>query len=215
VVGQEAKSGPTEVFQQATIGLSISETLEGQGTLQNENDKQKFGEALGDFTLDAVNGEQVNLTERLKGKNGGVVVFWSGICSHCVRYDKYLNSFEQRHPELSLIAVASRHGETPEVIRKTAAERKLTFPILYDPGSTVAKRWYTQQTPRAFLMDSERTLFYRGAIDNYKYPDDPEYVAHLEPAIQQFLSGEPIARPETASFGCAIMSVYYILPKAL
>jgi hypothetical protein len=64
-------------------------------------------------------------------------------------------------------------------------------------------------------MDAQRNLLYRGAIDNYQYADSPTYAAYLEPAIAQFNAGEPITKPETASFGCAIQSVYYILPKAL
>jgi peroxiredoxin len=183
--------------------------------LQNGHDKQKFGEALGDFSLATINGGTASLSQRLEGKKAGVVLFWSGVCSHCERYDKYLNEFERRHPELALIGVASRHGETVEMIRKTRADRHLTFPLLFDPGSEVAKRWFTQQTPRAFLMDAQRTLLYRGAVDNYKYPEDPEYVPYLEPAIEAFLKGEPLSRQETASYGCAIFSVYYILPKAL
>jgi hypothetical protein len=55
---------------------------------------------------------------------------------------------------------------------------------------------------------------YRGAIDNYKFPEDPEHVAYLEPAIDQFLSGVPITKQEISSYGCAIQSVYYNLPKA-
>ena len=183
--------------------------------MQNEHEKQKFGEALEDFSLQRMDGQLVSLAQQLEGRKGAVVVFWSGVCSHCVRYDGYFNSFEAKHPEVKLIVVASRHGETAEMIRKTTAERKLTFPIHHDPGGVVAKRWYTQQTPRAFLMDPQRTLLYRGAVDNYKYQDDPEYVPYLEPAIGQFLSGQAVARPETASFGCAIQSIYYILPKAL
>jgi peroxiredoxin len=183
--------------------------------LQNEHDKQKFGEALADFSLAAIHGGTSSLSQRLEGKKAGVVLFWSGVCSHCERYDQYLNEFEQRHPELALIPVASRHGETPEMIHKTMSDRNLTFPLLYDPGSVVARQWFTQQTPRVFLMDAERTLLYRGAIDNYKYPDDPEYVAYLEPAIEAYLKGQPLGRQETASYGCAIFSVYYILPKAL
>ncbi|MEQ1886948.1 MAG: redoxin family protein [Bryobacteraceae bacterium] len=180
-----------------------------------EIDKQKFGEPLHDFTLQQVGGGEVNLAAQLHGKKGGVVVFWSGTCSHCVRYDKYLNAFAQSHPDFAFVAVASRHGETPDGIRKSITERKLEFPILHDPGSTVAKQWFTQQTPRVFLMDADRKLLYRGALDNFKYPDDPEFLNYLEPAISQFQSGQAIAKPETASFGCAIMSVYYILPKAL
>ena len=85
----------------------------------------------------------------------------------------------------------------------------------FDPGGKVAGKWLALQTPRAFLLDANGALVYRGAIDNYKYSDDPDRMDYLEPAIEQFMSGVPLTRPETASFGCAIQSVYYILPKAL
>jgi peroxiredoxin len=180
---------------------------------------QEIGAAVDDFLLPAVQGppqgNAQSLSAILRGKKGGVVVFWSGVCSHCTRYDNYFNCFEQRHPELALVVVASRHGETPEQIRKTAAERALTFPILHDEGGKIAREWCTQQTPRAFLIDGDRNLLYRGAIDNYKYPDDPLHVGYLEPAVTEFLSGQPVLRSETASFGCAIQSVYYILPIKL
>ena len=165
--------------------------------------------------LQRTSGETVSLMESLAGKQGGVVVFWSGICSHCVRYDGYLNNFQANHPEMAFMAIASRHGESPDAILKQMAERKLTFPILLDPGGKVAAKWQAQQTPRAYLLDSSRAVIYRGAIDNYKYPDDPERLAYLEPAIDEFLKGVPVTRHETASFGCAIQSVYYVLPKAL
>lgn len=184
--------------------------------LQNIQEKQQFGQALGDFTLQQVRtGTKLSLSQTLGGKKGAVVVFWSGVCSHCVRYDPFLNAFEKRHPELSFLAVASRHGETLESIETAVTERGLTFPMVHDPGGKTAAEWFTQQTPRAFLMDAQRNLLYRGAIDNFKYPEDPEFAGYLEPAIEQFLKGEPIARTETASYGCAIQSVYYIMPRAL
>jgi thiol-disulfide isomerase/thioredoxin len=184
--------------------------------VQNDQEKQKFGEQLDDFALQQVRtGTKLSLSQAMAGKKGAVVVFWSGVCSHCVRYDPFLNAFEKRHPELAFLAVASRHGETFESIEAAVKERSLTFPMLHDPGGKIAAAWYTQQTPRAFLMDANRNLLYRGAIDNFKYAEDPEFVAYLEPAIDQFLKGEPIARTETASYGCAIQSVYYILPRAL
>ena len=177
--------------------------------------RQEIGAALPDFSLRRIGGGQVSLQELLAGKKGGVVIFWSGTCSHCVRYDDYFNDLTARHPEIALVAVASRQGETVADIEKTIAERRLTFPILHDPTSATARAWFTQQTPRVFLMDANRVLLYRGAIDNFKFPGDPEYQAYLEPAIASFLDGEPLARTETASFGCAIQTVYYILPKAL
>jgi hypothetical protein len=170
--------------------------------LQNGNEPQKFGEPLSDFSLPSLSGPILTLSSKLEGKKGGVVVIWSSTCSHCIRYDKYLNS-------------SARQGETLDGAKMAAAQRKLKFCIVHDPVSGVARQWFTQQTPRAFLIDSSRSLLYRGAIDNYKYAEDPEYVAYLEPAIDQFLSGSAITRQETSSYGCAIQSVYYTLPKAL
>ncbi len=177
---------------------------------------QEIGAVLDDFTLTSVQtGQPVQLSAVMAGKKGAVVMFWSGICSHCVRYDGYVNGFARHHPDIGLVAVASRHGEVPEMIRGAIAERSLEFPILHDPGGATARAWYTQQTPRVFLLDAERRLLYRGAIDNFKYPEDPQYDGYLEPAIAAFSAGNPVPRTETASFGCAITSVYYILPKAL
>src|SRR6266849_4805224 len=133
---------------------------------------QEVGALADDFTLPGVNGGQINFSALLDGKKGAVTVFWSGVCSHCIRYDGYLNRFAERHPELALAVIASRAGETPEQIRKTMAERGIHFPIAHDAGSLVARRWSTEQTPRAFLMDTERVLLYRGAIDNFKYAGD-------------------------------------------
>jgi peroxiredoxin len=179
-------------------------------------EKQAIGLPVSDFALPLISGEgQRSLADFLSGEKGAVVVFWSGVCSHCVRYDDYLNRFRDRHPEIGLVAVASRSGEAADQIRAVALERNLSFPLLHDPPGAVAREWFTQQTPRAFLIDSDRKLLYRGAIDNFKYPEDSDYLAYLEPAIGSFLAGEPIARTETASFGCAIQSVYYILPNPL
>ncbi len=178
-------------------------------------EKQEFGAAVPEIALPVLGGRVSTLDSFLEGKKGAVVVFWSGVCTHCVRYDEYFNRFTERHPELAVVAIASRQGETVEQLQATVAERRLRFPILHDSHGAVAQKFFAQQTPRLYLIDSSRVLLYRGAIDNFKYPQDADYQAYLEPAIEAFLAGQPIPRKETASFGCAIQSVYYILPKPL
>ena len=74
---------------------------------------QEIGGAVSDFSAGGL-----SLLGALAGKKGAVVVFWSGVCSHCVRYDDYLNGFAQRHPDVALLAIASRQQETAEDIRK-------------------------------------------------------------------------------------------------
>src|SRR5262245_43507439 len=119
---------------------------------------QVIGGSVEGFTLPGIHGGPISFSAAVDGKQGAVVVFWSGVCSHCIRYDAYLNSFAERHPELGLTVIASRSGETPEQIRRTVAERGIGFPIAYDAASVVARQWATEQTPRAFLVDANRTL---------------------------------------------------------
>jgi thiol-disulfide isomerase/thioredoxin len=177
---------------------------------------QEIGGILEDFRLpESGAGESLSLSGMLTGKRGAVVMFWSGVCSHCVRYDEYFNGFAEKYPDIALVVVASRHGETAEMVRASKAERGLKFPILMDAGSALARAWFTQQTPRVFLVDADRKLLYRGAIDNFKYRVDPQFEGYLDRALEAFRAGKPVERTETASFGCAIYSVYYILPKAL
>lgn len=177
--------------------------------------RQEIGGAVTDFSLPLISGGLSSLGTILEGKKGAVVVFWSDTCSHCVRYDEYLNTFAARHPELGFVAIASRHGEGIDSIRETVAERNLIFPIAHDSDGSTAKSWFAQQTPRVYLVDADGKLRYRGAIDNFKFRADREYQPYLEPAIDEFLAGKPVSRAETASFGCAVESVYYVLPKPI
>src|SRR5436309_12984193 len=97
---------------------------------------QRIGQEVENFSLRSIDGPAEDLGVYLAGNRGVVVLFWSGVCSHCERYDAYLNRFQQRWPELGFVAIASRHGETVDSIRATAAARCRTFPILHDPRAS-------------------------------------------------------------------------------
>ena len=170
-------------------------------------------EHVEEFTLESTSAGQLGLKGALEGKRAAVVVFWSGVCSHCQRYDDYLGEFAGRHPEVALLVVACREEEDREAVERIVAERDLRFPVLLDTEREVAHRWQVHQTPRVFLVTPELEAVYRGAIDNFTYPEDPKHLAYLETALEEYLAGQPLSRAETASFGCPTESVYYQLPK--
>jgi peroxiredoxin len=181
--------------------------------MTNVQERQHIGCLMPDFTLPLLDGTNLSLQSFLAGRRAVVVVFWSGICSHCRRYDDYLNRLPETYPGLGLLVVASRQNESAPMLRATVVERGLRFLLLYDAERTVADAWLVQQTPRVFLLDPERRLIYRGAIDNFKYPADPDYVGYLNTAIAALLAGKMPPRVDMPSFGCPIKSVYYTLPK--
>jgi peroxiredoxin len=176
-------------------------------------DRRTIEDYMADFTLPLVAGDNLSLQAFVAEYTAAVVVFWSGVCSHCRRYDDYLNRLPERYPDIGLLAVASRQNETAQMLRVSISERGLWFPIVHDADRTVAHTWLVPQTPRVFLLDPNCRLLYRGAIDNFKYPQDPEYVAYLDAAIDARFAGQTPPRVETPSFGCPIESVYYVLPK--
>jgi peroxiredoxin len=174
---------------------------------------QRFGCLIPDFSLPLLDGGTLSLQSFLTGRKAAVVVFWSSVCSHCRRYDGYLNRLPERYSGVGLLGVASRQNESAEILRAAVADRGLRLPMAHDAERAVADAWLVQQTPRVFLLDSDRRLIYRGAIDNFKYPEDPDYVGYLNAAIEAFLTGKAPPRADTPSFGCPVRSVYYALPK--
>jgi hypothetical protein len=175
-----------------------------------------IGSTVDDFSLPLLEGSgRRSLQDFVDGRKGALIVFWSGVCTHCNRYDGYFSSFTDTHPDVGFAAIASRYGETPQQMKQAVGQRRLRFPILLDADGSVARQWRAQQTPRCYLVGADRTLLYRGAVDNFKAPQDDQYLAYLEPALASFVTGRPIERPETASFGCAIQTVYYQLPQQL
>ena len=178
--------------------------------------KQGFGQPVSSFSLPLLNGSgKRGLQDYLAQKQGAVIIFWSAVCAHCHHYDTYLNSFTGMHPQLGFLTIASRHGEKAVQIQEAIKSRKLNFPVLLDESGETARQWFSQQTPRCYLVSADARLVYRGAIDNFKSPADRDYLAYLEPAISLLLAGKPVARPETASFGCAVETTYYQLPRQL
>ena len=168
-----------------------------------------IAERAEDFVLASTAGARVRLTKALAGKRAALVVFWSGVCSHCQRYDGYLDGFAERHPEVALLVVACREGEDLEAVRRTAAARRLGFPILLDADRRVAHAWGVQQTPRVFLVSPELQVVYSGAIDNFTYAEDPAHAPYLETALGEHLAGRPVSRADSPSFGCPVESIYY------
>ena len=179
----------------------------------NRRDRQTVEDGMADFTLPLLDGETISLQAFVAQCTAAVLVFWSGVCSHCRRYDDYLNRLPERYPDIGLLAVASRQNETGQMLRASVSERGLRFPIVHDANRMVAHAWFVAQTPRVFLLDPKCRLLYRGAIDNFRYPQDPDYVAYLDAAIDTWLAGQRPPRVETPSSGYPIESVYYLLPK--
>jgi len=63
------------------------------------------------FSLASIDGSRT-LRDHLAGEQVAVIALWSGVCTHCVRYDLTPTRFAEVHPQLEFVAIATYHGET-------------------------------------------------------------------------------------------------------
>ena len=88
-----------------------------------------------------------------------------------------------------------------------AREHGVAFPVFKDPDNTLADQLVAERTCEAFVLDGERRLRYRGAIDDqYGRATRKErpLQRHLAQALNAVLAGHKVAEPVTPVVGCPI-----------
>ncbi|AEB11377.1 thioredoxin family protein [Marinithermus hydrothermalis] len=94
--------------------------------------------------------------------------------------------------------------DSPEGMKRFAAEHGIPFPYVLDETQKVAKAYGALRTPEVFLFDEQRTLRYHGRIDDS--PRDATRVTerNLEDAIQALLAGREPPKARAEAVGCTI-----------
>ena len=171
-----------------------------------------LGTLAPDFALpDVTSGESVSLAT-FADKKGLLVMF---ICQHCpfvkhiqMELAKLGKDYQQQ--DLGVIAISSNDvakypNDSPENLKAMASQFGFTFPLCYDESQAVAKAYTAACTPDFFLFDRDRTLVYRGQLDDSRPSNGlPVTGADLRAAIDALLSDRPIPSDQKPSIGCNI-----------
>ncbi len=163
-----------------------------------------IGKPVDDFTLKGIDGQSVSLSS-LKGKPV-MLVFWSAQCPFVVKYEDRLAKLAEEYAGkgVAIYGIDSNKTETPEQIQKTAAERKLKYPILLDPGNKIADQFGALTTPHIFIMDAQGNLAYEGAVDDQGWGNDEPKKHYVREALDALLSGAAVPTASTKSVGCTV-----------
>jgi peroxiredoxin len=169
-----------------------------------------LGSAAIDFLLPGVDGKDYSL-DSFKDKRVLVLIF---MCNHCPYVKAVLprlidlqNKFEGQGAQLVGIncndAVRYPDDSFGNMVR-VAREQKFSFPYLFDANQETAKAYDAVCTPDIYLYGEERTLLYRGRIDdNWEHPEKVTK-RDLQTAIQLALAGKEISQEQIPSMGCSI-----------
>jgi len=168
-----------------------------------------LGSSAIDFHLKGVDGKSYGLKDF--GDRKALVVVFS--CNHC----PYVRDYEDRMIQLqrdysgksvTLVAINSNDDynypeDSFEKMIQRSKDKGFNFPYLRDETQDIAHRYGAICTPHVFAFDQQRTLQYKGRIDDSR--NVAEVKTHdLRNALDSILTGRKPSNQETRPFGCSI-----------
>ena len=170
----------------------------------------QLGTKAPEFSLPNVDGSIVSLAD-FADRKGLLVVF---MCNHCPYVKAVLSRLIDLQNQMAdrgvqLVGInsndASRYPDDSfDNMKKIAEEMKIPFPYLFDATQEIARAYDAVCTPDIYVYGEERTLLYRGRIDDNW--ERPERVAQrdLKDAIDAALAENKISEEQIPSMGCSI-----------
>ncbi|MBI3185635.1 MAG: redoxin family protein [Myxococcales bacterium] len=151
-------------------------------------------------------GKPVELARLVADKDATVLVFWASVCPCVKRYDGRVAALPAHYPKekVQVVAVSSNADDDMEGLRKEAAERKLTVPLLVDLDGTLATALKVRSTPSVVVLDRAGSLKFKGWIDNERLPGEPDREPYLERALDGLLAGRSDFSSTSPTYGCQI-----------
>ena len=163
-----------------------------------------IGATIEEFSLPDVNGTERSL-KSLGGKNGTVLLFIAVQCPVSNAYNERMEKLaaDYKAKGIAVVGINSNVAEDAAAVKAHAAEHKLSFPILKDPGNKIADKLGASVTPEAYFLDGSNKLLYHGRIDNSRNAAQVE-TSDLRNALDAVLSDKPVEKTEAKAFGCSI-----------
>lgn len=162
------------------------------------------------FSLKDTNGKLWTLSD-VKGENGTLIAF---ICNHCPYVKAILPRLiaditELKSLGINTVAIMSNDPsdypeDSPESMKKIAAEMAFPFPYLLDETQQIAKAYGAICTPDFFGYNSELKLQYRGRFDESRKEKAPESTRDLFYAMKQVAETGKGPKDQIPSIGCSI-----------
>ena len=186
-------------FVIAGVAFAVSARAEGEVPAP-----PAIGATIDDFTLPDADNKERSL-KSLAGKNGTVLLFISVQCPVSNAYNERMEKLAQDYKAkgINVIGINSNVAEDATAVKTHAAENKLSFTILKDPGNKIADKLGANVTPEAYFLDSANKLVYHGRIDNARNAAEIQS-NDLRNALDAALAGKAVEKAEAKAFGCSI-----------
>ena len=153
-VSTEAYSELAQLARYEHMQVSLDSPQYKEAMAKLESDDAERQQA--NFTLTDLQGKSWTLKD-LKGKVV-LVNFWATWCPPCQKEMPDLEALYNRFKDQGFVILAISEDEETEKVAPFIAERKISYPILLDPGQKVNKLFQVEGIPKSFVYDRDGKL---------------------------------------------------------
>ncbi len=168
----------------------------------------KIDEKVKEWSLKDTENKTHCLKTLSKEKKAVVLIFLATQCPAMDEYVERINTLVKDYKEknVQFVGIHSNKYETVEKIKKYREKHNFEFPILKDPDNNIADYFQARRTPEVFLIDTEKMLRYRGAIDDSRNTPKTHYLKNV---LELVLDGKtiPDKQKKTRAIGCTIKRI--------
>lgn len=169
----------------------------------------EMGSKVSNFSMKSVDGKTYSLSD-YDNKKAVVVIFTTNHCPYAKLYEDRIIAIQSKYAGQGVQVIAINPNDASimpedsfEEMIKRSNEKGFNFPYLHDTEKVFAD-FGAKRTPEVFLLDSNDTIVYHGAIDDNARDEESVDDKYLENAIDALLSGKEINPKDTKAIGCSI-----------
>ena len=163
-----------------------------------------------DFDLPGTDDRNYSL-DSFKDKNVLVIIFMCNHCPYVIAVLSRLIAIQNDYADKGVQLVGINPNDTVnypddsfENMKKIVREKNVPFPYLIDESQDIARKHDAVCTPDIYVYGEERTLLYRGRIDDNWQEESKVIKKDLREALNAILKGSPVSQNQIPSMGCSI-----------
>jgi len=190
-----------------TAPASVTETMEAPIILKGSS--IGVNKMVNDLPLTDLGGASETLSSRLNGSQGIVLAYFGATCPISGKLGPELARLEKEAHDhhIRFVLICPIKTESKDDIQKFRATHSLKSPVIHDQDGHITATLAATTTTEVFLIDTARTLLYRGAVnDQYGlgYSKEKATKTYLRDALTAMKKNRLPDIAATTAPGCAL-----------